>query len=346
VPELNPASVAVSAGTPYLTPQMLLAAPTGIVWSTVGAGSRPTEQQQFNEQVNLCRRATSMIDGYCNQPLRATVDVETLYGPGDLRFQMSPNGNARLLLSRSPVTQVLGGLVSAAASFPPQFTTVPPQYFKIEKPLIGVYGTTVPGGSDNAGQAVLLAPGYVGWYGGRMGWQVQVAYVNGWPHASLQAPAAAGDMTLSVDDCTGWGPPAPYYPQAGSSVTTVPQLPGQLSIPQLAQFAGTGAAGTLYDPGSQEAFTVLAASAVSGPGVLTLAGPLAYEHAVGVMTSTLPNTIIQAAILYCVSQALVRGATSTSVQALPGTGTSGGEKTADEYAAEADLLCHPYRRII
>ncbi len=180
MPELNPAAVAVAPGTPYVTPTMLLAAPTGIVWSTLGAGSRPTEQQQFDEQVNLCRRATAMIDGYCNQPLRATVDLETLYGPGDMRFQLRPDGSARLLLSRSPVTIVLGGQVSAASSFPAQFTQIGPEFFKIENPLIGVYGTTSPGGADHGGQAVLLAPGFT-WRGQRMGCQVQVAYAIGYP---------------------------------------------------------------------------------------------------------------------------------------------------------------------
>jgi len=318
MPELNPGAISASPGTPYVTPSLLLSAPTGIVWSTLGPGARPNEQQQFDEQLNLCRRATSMIDGYCNQPLRATLDSETLYGPGELRFQMQPNGNARLLLSRSPVTAVLGGQVSMAASFPAQNTPIPAASFKIANPLIGVYGATVPGGSDNSGQAVFLAPGVVSWLAGRFGYQVQVSYINGWPHGSTQAAAAAGDATIEIDDCTGWGVP-----------------PG----------GTTGATGTLYDPGAQETITVLAASATSGPGVLALSAPLAYSHAVGVMASTLPNTVIQAAILYCVSQALVRGTTSTSIQSLPG-GAAGGGKSGEEYATEADLMIHPYKRVI
>jgi len=39
MPELNPASVAVSSGTPYVTPQMLLSAPTGIVLRLVYSGA-------------------------------------------------------------------------------------------------------------------------------------------------------------------------------------------------------------------------------------------------------------------------------------------------------------------
>jgi hypothetical protein len=321
VPEYNPASVPVSAGTPYVLPSMLLAAPTGIQWSTVGATVRPTDQQQFDEQLNLCRRATSMIDGYCNQPLRATIDTETLFGPGDLRFQMRNAGVARLLLSRSPVTSVIGGQVSVAASFPAQWTTIPANGFKIEKPVIGVYGTTSPGGSGDGGAAVLLGPGYVSWWwAGRYGYQVEVQYVNGWPHGSLTEAAAAGDVTVSVDDCTGWGPPAGL---------------------------ATGAVGTLHDPGNQEIFTVSSATATSGPGLLTLTAPLAYEHPVGVMATTLPESVIQAGILFCVSQALVRGATATTIQAVPGSGAgTGGVASAMHHAVEAEHLIHPYRRII
>lgn len=284
-----------------------------------------------------------MVDGYANQPLRATLDSETLYGPGDLRFQMQPSGNCRLLLSRSPVTQVLGGQISVAAAFPAQWTPIAAQFYKIEKPLIGVYGSSVPGGSDNSGQAVLLAPGFANWYAGRYGYQVQTVYVNGWPHGSLTAAAAVGDMTITIDDCTGWGPPPEAVMQASTSTTTVPQIPGILSIPQLAPI-GAGAAGTVYDPGWQESFSTLAASATSGAGVLTLASPLAYAHQVGTMVSTLPNTIIQAAILYCVAQALVRGATATSIQATPGSMAA--EKEPGHYAGEAELLIHPYKRVI
>jgi hypothetical protein len=334
VPELNPSAISSSPGTPYVTPQMLLAAPTGIVWSTIGPGARPNEAEQFNEQLNLCRRASSMIDGYCNQPLRATLDQETLYGPGDLRFQMQSNGNARLLLSRSPVTFVAGGLVSTAASFPAQWTPVPATAFRPATPLIGVFGSTVPSGSDNSGQAVYLQPGYVSWLAGRGGYVVQVAYVNGWPHASLQAPASKGDMTIAVDDCTGWVQP----PGTGTSAITAAMSGMTLAVPP----PPAGATATMYDPLYQEVISVGAASAAAGPGTLALTSPLAYSHAVGVMVSTLPQSVIQAAILFCVAQALTRGATATTA---PGGGGGGGAGSVD-HAGEAELLCHPYRRVI
>jgi hypothetical protein len=318
MPELNPSAISAGPGTPYVTPQMLLAAPTGIVWSTIGPGARPSPIEQFNEQLNLCRRATSMIDGYVNQPLRATLDNEQLFGPGDFRFQMQPNGNARLLLSRSPITFVVGGRISMAATFPAQWTTLQASDFKPAIPLMGVFGSAVPGGSDNSGQAVYMAPFAASWLAGRNGYQVEVFYVNGWPHASLQQPASAGDMTIAIDDCTGWFPPP------GTGILS-------------------GASATFYDPLYQETITCAAAGAQTGPGTIALTAPLAYDHAVGVMVSTLPQSVIQAAILFCVSQALVRGGTATVA---PGSGAAGGGKDAMHYAIEAEQHVHQYRRVI
>jgi hypothetical protein len=317
VPELNPSGIPAVGGTPYVTPAILRAAPTGILWDSLATLERPDRQRNWGELLNICSRATAQVNGYCNQPLRATVDTETLYGPGgDFRFQMKQNGVARLLLSRSPVTSVIGGQVSPAYAFPEQWTSIPAYAFKPEVPLIGVYGTTSPGASGDGGQAVLLGPGYVGWWGGAS--EVQVTYVNGWPHGSVQAATEAGATELTIDDATGWGPPSGFT---------------------------SGATGTLYDPGQQEAFTVTASTAVSGPATLTLAAPLSYPHQAGVVASTLPGTVMQAAILFATALALVGGATAVTQQAIPGVPESGG-KAAENYAAEAELMIHPYKRVI
>lgn len=318
MPELNPAGIPANPGTPYITPDVLRSAPTGILWDSLATLERPDPRKLWPELLNLCVRATSQIDGYCNQPLRATIDTETLYGPGapDFRFNMRRNGVARLLLSRSPVTAVLGGQVSPAYAFPEQWTQIPANAFRPERPLIGVYGTTSPGASGDGGQAVYLGPGYASWWQGAC--EVQVTYINGWPHGSLQAAAVAGATSIAIDDCTGWGPP--------SGMTS-------------------GAAGRLHDPARQESFVVTAASAVSGPGTLTLASPLAYPHEPGIIATTLPGTIMQAAILFATALALVGGATAVSQQAIPGVPESGG-KAAENYSAEAELLIHPYKRVV
>ncbi len=322
MPVYSPTDVPViGPGTPYVSPAMLRSAATGISWTSIGGDgtTKPTTQQQYAEQLNIARRASSMAAGYVNQPLHATIDTEQLTGPGDFRFQLeNSSGRAWLLLSRSPVTAVLGGQVTPAGSFPAQWTAIPANQFRIRQPVIGVYGTTSPGGSGDGGQVVYMAPGNALWLFGRNAYDVQVTYINGWPHASLVSPAAAGDRLLHVDDCTGWGPP-----------------PG----------TAAGAAGVLYDEGVQEAVTCVAASALSGPGYLSLASPLSYGHGFGVMCSTLPGAIQQATIYYAVSQALVRGSTATTVQAIPGSLVGPGASPKDFEEAAMRLL-HPYRRVV
>lgn len=260
-----------------------------------------------------------MADGIVNQVLRATVDIEQLSGPGDFRFQLQNNsGRARLLLSRSPVLQVLGGQMTPAGAFPPQWTPLAANQFRIERPVIGVYGTSVAGGSGDGGQSILLAPGNVTWLFGRYNTDIQVTYVNGWPHASLTGAATAGQSFLTVDDCTGWGPPA------GST---------------------QGAAGTIYDGAQEEGVVCTAASATQGPGTITLANPLQFSHGTGIVVTSMPGSIQQATILLAVSQAIVRGSTATTVQAVPGSSVGPGA-TSKDFVEAARMILHPYRRVV
>lgn len=308
-------------GSPYVTPQMLTAAATGVSWSSIGsqASVRPTSAEQFAEQMNICRRASAMADSATNTVLRATVDTEQLTGPGDFRFQLqNSTGRARLLMSRSPITAVIGGQWTPAGSFPPQWTQLAATAFRIERPIIGSFGSTAPSGSGDGGQSLLLQPGQVTWLFGRNNVDLQVTYINGWPHGTLTAPAVAGATTLQIDDCTGWGPP--------SGMTT-------------------GALGTVYDQGQEEAVLCTASSVTQGPGTLTLASPLQFAHNYGTMISTMPGTIQQATILYAVSQAIVRGSTATTVQAVPGSSVGPGATMKDFEKAAKDMLA-PYRRFI
>jgi hypothetical protein len=308
----------VGPGTPYINPSILTAAPTGISWGTI-PDRKSTPDQQYAEQVNLCARATSMVDQWCNQPLRATVDTEQWTGPGDFRCQNQPTGVTRLLSSRFPVVSVLGGQVSSATAFPRSWNTIPANQFDIEVPLLGTYGTSAPGGAGGGGQAILVAPGNINWVFGRLSSIIQVTYINGWPHGSLTAGVAAGVSSLAVDDITGWD----------------------------------GAVGVVYDGAAQEAVAVTAvtpsvSAAVSGPGVLTLQVPLSFTHQEGTIVSALPGAVIQAAILFGTVQALTRGATATAVQSLSGAvaGGGGGGVGPDSLLKWARSLIAPYRRII
>jgi hypothetical protein len=54
---------------------------------------------------------------------------------------------------------------------------------------------------------------------------------------------------------------------------------------------------------------------------------------------------MQAAILFATGLALVGGATAVTQEAIPGVEATGG-RAAEDYAAEAELLIHPYKRVI
>jgi hypothetical protein len=310
--------MALSGLTPYVTPYVLQNAPTGISWKSIPSRDATPPQQQAEMQ-NICIRATSMIDTICNNVLRATVDTEQMYGPD---FRMTVNRYTqvtRIELSRYPITQVLGGQYSNAAQFPPQWIPLAADLFMVERPSVGIYGTSSPAWAADGGQSILVAPGYLTWLNGRQGFVIQVTYVNGWPHASMTAAADIGDQDIQVDDVCGWAPSEP---------------------------GGTGATGIVYDGANQETIQVLASSASQGPGVLTLSAPLQAAHDGDIMVSALPAQIIQAAILFATSEALVRGATATTINTIAG----GSDPTVGaghyELSAMAHELCMPFRRVI
>ena len=70
-----------------------------------------------------------------------------------------------------------------------------------------------------------------------------------------------------------------------------------------------------------------------------------YEHEIGTVFTTLPAAVEQACILFCCAQALVRGATSTTIHSIGGHAQSSG-LDIQELTAEAELLLHPFKRTI
>jgi len=283
----------------------------------------------------MCQRATALVNGYCNQVLRATADVELLHGP-DFRVTVGPGAggsinapywiggwgnsfNTRIILSRFPILQVTNVATCPNTTFPRTWTSLPANCYEPEIPPIGIYGSVSPSSEAFGSQAIIVAPGYINWANGRNGWAIQVEYVNGFPHCEITASASAGDTSLTVDDCTGWG---------------------------ITNWAGiTGATGVIKDSGQQETIHVTATSATSGPGTLTLSSALVYPHEAGTLFTTLPASIEQACILFCTAEALTRGATTTTIHDIGGHAqNTGGDVTG--LKAEAELLCHPYRRSI
>lgn len=283
---------------------------------------------------NMAGRATSRVDGYLNQTLRATADVELLHGP-DYRVTVGPASgggyptpywgnsgatNARIILSRWPILQVTGVKTCPNNVWPRSWTAVPTGYFEPEMPPIGIYNSVAPGGSAEGGQAILVGGGYINRCLGRNGWAIQVSYLNGYPHCSLTAACAAGDMTIEVNDCTGWAIEN-YYDTY------------------------TGATGRVVDSGQQEAVHVTSASVAAGPGTLTLSSALGYPHQAGTLVTTMPASVEQACIYFATAEALTRGATSTTIHAVGGGAQSSGGG-ARELIEEGELLIHSYRRTI
>jgi hypothetical protein len=317
--------------TPYVTPQMITNAPTGVSWSIIPF-PKATTQQQYAEQLNICHRATGLVNGYVNQVLRATIDTEQQSGP-DYRVTIEQaTGNARAILQRWPVTQILAAQVSPN-QLPRQWTQVPSGYWDIEHPTLGVYGSSVPSSAGEGGQSVLIGGGLLDWSLGRKGYRLSVSYVNGWPHAGLAVNAAAGATTIHVDDVTGFG------------------------ITDVAGF--TGASAFIYDGASTESVTVTGVSATTplalpngggtaqaGPGTLTLAAPLTNAHTnSGVVVSSFPQDILWATILAAATQALESGITAVSIQNVTGSQTVGGHGVEDLELAYERIL-EPYRRVI
>jgi len=305
----------VSALTPapYITPEILTNAATGISWQTLPSRNA-TPAQQLAEQWNICRRASAMIDTEVNQRLRATASKETLLAP-DYRVTVMPSGAAYILLARKPILEVTGG--QWGLTIPPvNYQPVPASAFLINQPSPGVFGSTVPGDAGESGQSVTLAPGFVTWRNGRRGTTLTVSYVSGYPHAVLTADSPAGSLTVQVDDVTGWAPQT---------------------------MNGPGASGLVYDAGNEESLHCLDTSAAFGPGTLVLETPTFFAHQTGTLISSLPPQLMQAAILFAMSQALMRGATATAVQSTNAATIHGDNPAA--YATEAELLCKPYRRM-
>lgn len=310
----------LGTATPYITPDQLQREPIGIAWSSLVP---PRSMQSSSNDLNIvlqdiCQQATALVDNYCNQVLRATLNTEEIRGP-DLRVTVdSATGEALCIMSRKPVLQVTGVKVSPSAVYPRQWTSIPAGYFEPYPPVIGVYGSSSPADAGEGGSFVLIAPGFVTWANGRNGFRVNISYINGWPHTSLTAQSAAGATTITVDDCTGWAPVAAGQP---------------------------GAVGILYDGALQESIAVTTASQQSGPGTLTLQNALKYKHNAGVMVTTLPNQVIWATALFAGAQALTRGATTTTIHAIGG-GSAQGSNAPTELSAEAELALVPFKRVL
>lgn len=276
-----------------------------------------------------------MVDTYCRQVLRATVDNEQLTGPGAPRFGFLPDTDQFLLsMRRWPISQILA--IQYAQNRPPlSWSTVQANAYVIDQPLIGLYTDTASATAPDGGNTIQLNPCAIGSGSSMSGrfsrgaWRsnslrLLVSYTNGWPHTSLTAAATADATTIQVDDVTGW----------------------------------VGASGFCYDGSATEQVAVTAVSASTplalpngagmaqtGPGTVTLSAPLTFAHEAGTLVSALPANVMQATILIATSQVLDSGIESISAQTLSGSTSLGGKGVQDLIGQIKDLL-NPYRRVI
>lgn len=312
-------------GTPYVNVSMLTNAATGVPWSQIPE-PRAAEADQVAEVTSMLWRATSIVDTYCNQVLRATVDNEYLTGPGAPRVGVEADTCiGTLVMRRWPVIDVLAIQTSANRSFPRVWSTVPSTCYEPTFPLLNALTDAASATIPDGGSAITVAPGYIPPLRcGRNSTRILVSYTNGWPHTSLTAAASAGATSVSVDDVTGWA----------------------------------GASGFVYDGASTEPETVSAVSAATplslpngvgtaqtGPGTLTLSSPLAYAHAAGTVFSALPANVLWATILAAAAQALEAGMDSIAIQSLAGATTSSGHGV-EGLEAMYEALLDPFRRIV
>lgn len=312
---IPPAQLAAGMATPYITPDMLVNAPTGVAWATIPVMNASPEQKAA-ELLRICRRATAWADSYCNQVLRATINTEELEGP-DMRMVVRPN-DIRVQLALFPVARIMGVDVASAGTFPRQWNSLDDGQWDLEYTSPGgPVGSNTPGAAGVGPASIVMPRQTVSWMRGRNNARVRVQYVNGWPHAGLSEVCHEGDVQIRVDDVTGWA----------------------------------GATGTIFDGANTE---VIHCDAViveddqpeSGPGYLTLRTPIQYLHNPDVLVSSMPETMQWGCIQSGISQAMTRGSVATTVQNLPGTRQQASQFDAKKLTDVAKEYLAPYRRVI
>jgi hypothetical protein len=307
-------------------------APTGVSWQIIPEPGATTAQVNA-ELTNIAWRATSVVDTFCNQVLRATVDTEQMYGPRNARVGVQRGtGNGLLVMRRWPITQVLAIQASPNQCWPRQWSTVPSDRYEIEHPLINSLSDTASATGPDGGMSIVIAPeqlgtgianGY-GWGYGASGLTFLVSYTNGWPHTSLTADASEGATVLSVDDVTGWAG-ASGFVYDGSATETI----GVLSVDAANPLSLPNGVGT----------------AQTGPGTITLNSPLTFDHLAGSLVSALPANVIWAAVLAAAMQATEGGIVSITVQSMPGSMSTGG-KGSEDMQTQFERLLNPYKRVV
>jgi hypothetical protein len=297
---------------------MLGSHPAGLSWNTVPTLTANSAQQAA-QLAEVCWQATSAVNRYCRQPLRATVNTETNTGPGLPRVASDrATRRGTVVTRRWPVTSVQAVQTSLASSFPAQWTAVPAGLWKIRHPVI-LSAAPAPDSGPQGGNVIDVAPGYITWDYGRGGWDVMASYTSGWPHAGLTASAAAGSQSLAVDDVTAWAGAVGFVYDGVST--------------ELVEVTGVSATSPVQLPG-------VGGTVQAGPGTLTLAEPLGFQHGPGAVVSALPPDAIRATALQAAVMAL-ETIDAIATQSLSGQFAGG----TGVLAEEVEMILDDYRRV-
>jgi hypothetical protein len=307
------------SGTPYITSSILLNQPAGLSWTIVPTLTADAVQQTAQLDY-VCQQVTSLVDGYLQQPLRATIVTEQNQGPGMPRVSVDPHtGIAGLVTRQSPVTAINAIQVSEARCFPPNWTLIPPSQARI-RTLVLQPASGVPVYGCSGGNAIDIAPGYIDRRHGRGHWLVADSYTSGWAHTSLTAAANAGENTLEVDDVTGWAGWTGFLLDAQAT--------------EVSSVVDVSATTPVMLPG-------LGCTVQAGPGTVTLSSGLENNHAAGAVFTAVPLGALQAAALTAAVIALETIA-AIAVQSTSGMLPGG----LDALAAESKSELNPFCRVM
>ena len=307
----------MAGATPYITPSMLLSRPAGLSWRTVPTLTAD-DAAQLAQLAQVCWTATSAVNVYCRQPLRAVVNTEQESGPA-VSGRVGVNRATRratVITRRAPVLSVQA--VQFSQAFADSWSLVPAGQYRPRHPVVMSAGPA-PETGPSGGNAIDIAPGYITLDQGRGGFDVMTSYTSGWPHAGLTATAGEAATELEVDDVTGW---AGWTGFIYDGIQT-----------ELVQVTSAAAATPVQLPG-------IAGTVQAGPGTLTLSGPTAYQHQQWAVISALPGNALHGAALYAAVEAL-ETLTSIAAQSMA-TQLPGG---LGALATEAELRLDDFRRV-
>jgi hypothetical protein len=303
----------LTVSTRLLTAAELMAAPTGIDWSSLGEDS--TSGESAIEESNLLDAASDWIANELEQPLgiHATTQSEQAIlrrsASMGAKVYTTRDGSLRFRCDTIPICSVLSlqyGYLPPPASYSALTTA--------NLVLVGSYPQVqvIEDWSFNWTCAGAGAPGFTGGLP-----IVQCSYISGWPNAVLTAGVSPGTgVTLAVDTTLGMAT-APYFTGQDNSRLTI------------------------YDSTNTE---VVQVTAIVDATHVTVA-QVANTHQAGVRLSSMPRDIRLAVIYAAIDIARERG-----MDAIVMGGSSGGGGRAmagaEEAADRARVLLSPYRRIV